>query len=67
TGISSSNFLVEIYNRWGQKIFASSDLSFKWDGKYEGIDQEIGVYVYIIYYDINGSSIVKSGTITLVR
>ena len=38
----------KIYNRWGEVVFETNDLSQGWNGKYKGKDQEIDTYVYIL-------------------
>lgn len=50
---------IRIYNRWGKEVFASSENTFKWDGK----DVNDGVYFYVIDY---GSGKFR-GAVTLVR
>lgn len=36
----------KIYNRWGQVVFdAGNNLNATWDGKFNGVEQEVGVYV----------------------
>jgi gliding motility-associated-like protein len=60
---------VEIFNRWGEKIFESHDLDFKWDGTYKGKMQEPNVYVYVItvtFVDGHSTGVLK-GSITLIR
>ncbi len=58
----------EIYNRWGNKVFESNDLSMGWDGTYKGQMQNTGVFVYILEAEFeNGERIKKSGDITLLR
>lgn len=37
-----------IYNRWGERIFFTTNPSDCWDGIYKGKMQDIGVYVYMI-------------------
>jgi gliding motility-associated-like protein len=37
-----------VFNRWGEKVFSSSDILQGWDGKYKNIPQEIGTYIYYI-------------------
>jgi gliding motility-associated-like protein len=37
-----------VYNRWGERIFHTSDPSVCWDGNYKGIPQASGTYVYQI-------------------
>lgn len=62
--------LVEfrIYNRWGQEVFSTTDRNKGWDGKFKGVNQEIGVYQYIIRIVIpDGTQRVYKGPITLVR
>jgi gliding motility-associated-like protein len=59
---------VSVFNRWGEEIFNTKDLSVKWDGTYLGKDCPVGVYSWkIIARDINAELIVKSGHIVLLR
>lgn len=48
-----SNF--EVYNRWGIKVFQSSDLIPNWDGMFENRPVTSGVYYWI--YDYKDSSL----------
>lgn len=63
---------VEIYNRWGKKVFESGDShsTWEWDGTIEGNKADEGVYYYILQYEspceTNGK-VRKTGYITLVR
>ena len=41
---------IEIFNRWGQLIFASTDLNFEWDGTYKGKRVQNGSYVWKLTY-----------------
>jgi gliding motility-associated-like protein len=66
------NFNFRILNRRGQIVFYSEDASKGWDGKFNGVDAPIGVYVYRLNYlafDNEGSKIKAKllGTITLIR
>jgi gliding motility-associated-like protein len=66
------NFNFRILNRRGQIVFYSEDASKGWDGKFNGVDAPIGVYVYRLNYlafDNEGSKIKEKllGTITLIR
>ena len=57
-----------IYNRWGQQLFSTNDITIGWDGKYEGKDQDVGAYVYLIRAkDISGEQIQLQGTFMLIR
>ena len=59
---------VEIFDRWGEKIFYSSDLDFKWDGKYRDNYVLPGVYIYsfkVVFVD--DYTVTNTGSITLIR
>jgi gliding motility-associated-like protein len=58
----------KIYNRWGNLVFESNDLSKGWDGKFQGKDQPIDNYVYTITIEtISGKILAKKGTVLLLR
>lgn len=44
---------IQIYNRWGEEIFTSSDLDFIWDGTYEGWYVPDGTYTYVVQFVTN--------------
>ncbi len=47
-----TNFLIQIFNRWGIKVFETTDRNNSWDGKINGgADASDGVYYYIITLD----------------
>lgn len=57
-----------VYNRWGQPVFYTNKLHEGWDGRLGGIDQDIGLYVWIVRAVTNdGRVIVKKGTVALIR
>ncbi|HXA01767.1 MAG TPA: PKD domain-containing protein, partial [Cytophagaceae bacterium] len=58
-----------VFDRWGQKVYdGDGNLAASWDGKYNGVDQPLGVYVYYVKaLAINGKEIVMSGKVTLLR
>ncbi len=57
-----------VYNRWGNKVFSTTNLNDGWDGSYKGELQPLGVYVWTVIADAkSGERIVKSGNVTLVR
>ena len=65
-GLELRGFMI--YNRWGQQVFATNNISVGWDGKFEGVDQEIGVYYFkVVAEGTKGEIIDKQGTITLIR
>jgi gliding motility-associated-like protein len=55
-----------IYNRWGQKVFSTSDMGAGWNGKFQGTDQSTGTYVWICRYRVGpGKVINEKGTVTI--
>jgi len=65
---SFSDFDLQIFNRWGEKVFESRNSSTGWDGTYLGSKMPSGVYVYFIGYS-TASHVSKTakGTVTLIR
>ncbi len=57
-----------IYNRWGQEIFNSTDFRNGWDGMVGGRPASSDTYIWILSgTDLNGQSVEKKGTVTLIR
>ena len=56
-----------IVNRWGQTVFESANSNPEWDGNFNGVPQDIGVYYYYIKYDCGGNTLEQKGDCTLVR
>lgn len=50
SGFDPYNFNLEIYNRWGELIFASNNHLEGWDGSYGGYKCPSGVYSWKITY-----------------
>jgi gliding motility-associated-like protein len=62
------SFKVEIWNRWGQLVYSSTDTSKGWDGNFQGSPAQTGVYAYILKYtNYADEEKVKKGNITLIR
>jgi gliding motility-associated-like protein len=56
-----------IYNRWGQLIFATSNIDGCWDGTVQGTLQDAGTYVYDIEANTICGLIHRKGTFVLIR
>ena len=64
---SGTNYTFQIYNRWGQLIFETSDPEAGWTGYYKDKIVEQGVYIYhLSYSDVYGKSVVFRGTVMLL-
>jgi len=59
--------IFRIANRWGQTVYESTNSNMQWDGTFNGVPQDIGVYFYYLKYDCGGATIEKTGDVTLVR
>ena len=66
-GIAKLNYF-RIYNRWGNKVYESTDIDAGWDGTYKGVAQSYDVYVYQVEAVTSaGRTFSKSGNVTLIR
>ncbi|UXP32513.1 PKD domain-containing protein [Reichenbachiella agarivorans] len=45
-----SDFEIKIYSRWGELVYYSTDINFRWDGYYRGILLQMGTYAYIMSF-----------------
>lgn len=41
-------YSLQIYNRYGQELFATADPLQGWDGRFNGVEAEVGVYFYLV-------------------
>jgi gliding motility-associated-like protein len=57
-----------IYNRWGQLVCHTQDNEKGWDGTFQGVPQDLGVFnYYIIVERENHAQVTYKGNVTLVR
>jgi gliding motility-associated-like protein len=57
-----------VYNRWGQKVFSTNNIEQGWDGRLNGREQDMGVFVWMIEaLTKDAETILKKGNVTLVR
>ena len=68
-GNDISHFTMEVYDRWGGRIFRSENILLGWDGKKNGKDCPGGVYVYKIVFSVDGvtGNQERVGTVMLVK
>ncbi|MDO8898760.1 MAG: gliding motility-associated C-terminal domain-containing protein, partial [Bacteroidales bacterium] len=69
TFYNSTNYLLQIYNRWGAVIWETNDPDEGWSGKNNsGKLQPKGVYVYLLQFEeAAGLLRTKRGTVTLIH
>ncbi len=68
-GLCLTEFLMVIYDRWGEKVFEVTTPNLGWDGTYKGKQLDPGVFVYYITATFTGTKeeFVKKGNISLIR
>jgi gliding motility-associated-like protein len=68
-GFKPGSYELNIYNRWGERIFNTQDENEGWDGTYLGNQVQIGTYTYTI--KLKGSENNKvytfDGRVSLIR
>lgn len=63
-----TEFKLIIYNRWGEKIFETNDVTNGWDGKVRDVISNSAVYAYYCKVKLtDGKEIFKEGNVSLVR
>jgi gliding motility-associated-like protein len=64
-----AEYNLKIFNRWGQRIFETSNPAAGWDGSLNGHLCDVGAYVYMVTYRPNSDAErkVKHGTLMLIR
>lgn len=59
------NCIVQVYGRWGGKIFESVGYNDPWDGRYNGSLMPLGSYYFVI--DLQDGSDPIKGTVTIIN
>ena len=60
--------VFRIYDRWGELVFESFDMTNKWDGKFKGYEVTAGVFMYQLSATLKGGEVInKKGNITVVK
>ena len=64
-----AKFNLQVYNRWGERVFETSDPYEGWDGMYQDRSQPIEVYTWQCDYKFAGApkTATAKGNVTLVR
>ena len=65
------DFHIEVFNRWGRKVFETNDLSSQWDGKINGLSASEGVYYWIASYTqaclLNAPVLTTNGFVQILK
>ncbi len=69
SGVDKNAYKLEIYNRWGELIFSTTNTLEGWDGTYKGVACQEGQYTWKIRYKTSSSDDKKEhvGHVNLLR
>ncbi|MFN8238348.1 MAG: gliding motility-associated C-terminal domain-containing protein [Chitinophagales bacterium] len=64
-----NDFSFSIFNRWGELVFKTNDITLGWDGIFKGEPQQVDSYEWVVeYFDVlRNKRIFKKGIVTLLR
>ena len=66
--IAESNFLLRVFDRFGNMVYETQDQQDGWDGKYKDKECDPGVFVYYLELDcLDGQHYFKKGNVTLIK
>ncbi len=57
----------DIFDRWGNKVFSTTDPFQRWDGSYRGQAVNPGVMKYVLLLRCDGEEKVLTGTLSILR
>jgi len=66
------DFKISFFDRWGEKVFQSTNKDFRWDGTYAKIldSEPLGTAVFVYRMDAemyDGKKIKRTGNVSLIR
>jgi gliding motility-associated-like protein len=61
------NLEFAIFDRWGEKVFETTNPAIGWYGTYKGKKLDTAVFVYFLKATVDGIEVKKHGNITLVK
>ncbi|MGQ0827608.1 MAG: gliding motility-associated C-terminal domain-containing protein [Bacteroidota bacterium] len=67
-GLGITEMYWAIFDRWGEKVFETTDFTQGWDGKYKGKDLDPAVFVYYLEVTcITGDQIKQKGNVAIIK
>jgi len=67
-GNNITELIFRVYDRWGEKVFETTDINIGWDGRFNGRDSDPAVFVYYLEATcLGGDEFFKKGNVTLIR
>jgi gliding motility-associated-like protein len=66
-GVNNKLIDFSVYDRWGVKVWSTSNIADCWNGTFKGQPQSAGGFVYIIHAKTICGDIIRKGTVLLIR
>lgn len=67
-GVNIKTLLFRVYDRWGEKVFETTDQQIGWDGTFNGRDCDPAVFVwYVEATCVGDQEYFQKGNVTLIR
>jgi gliding motility-associated-like protein len=66
-GISFNLKTFSIFDRWGNMVFQTNDITQGWNGAFNGQPANAGTYVYMITGSSQNENVALKGTLELIR
>ena len=67
-GVGIAQFKLQVFDRWGKLIFESPDNSKGWDGKFNNVDIQEGVYAWKVAFVTRfGELGTQAGSVMVIR
>jgi gliding motility-associated-like protein len=68
TNADFPKFNFTVFDRWGNRVYATTNGNFRWDGTQDGDPVASGTYVFVMEaVSAKGKQLKRSGTISIVR
>lgn len=66
--LSLTDYKLSVYNRWGQRVFYSTNPFEKWNGKVGGFNTDGNIFVWLAQFSIANQSLeTRKGSVVLIR
>lgn len=63
-----NNYVLKVYNRYGEEVFATGNPAARWDGTYKGKPVNVGAFAFVATYVFkNKINRVQKGTVIVLR
>lgn len=67
-GAAIETLSFKVYNRWGEMVFETDDITTGWDGTFKGKPQEVETYAWVLNVEFtDGTTEHRQGNVTLLR